>query len=221
MNGGQDLGGMMGFGPVAPEKDEPVFHAPWEKRALAVTIASGFLGQWSIDESRHARETLAPQDYLSSGYYEIWLKGLTKLLDRHGLVGADELAAGHALHKAPATKRQPPDAAGAARILAGGGPADRPATTPARFAPGDAVRTIVIHPTGHTRLPRYARSKRGTVLRVHGVHVFPDSNAHGGGEDPRWLYAVEFTGPELWGRDGDPALRVVVDCWEPYLEPAA
>ena len=91
MNGAQDLGGMMGFGPVAPEQDEPVFHAEWERRALAVTIASGFLGMWTIDESRHARETLAPQDYLSSSYYEIWLKGLTKLLDRHRLVSADEM----------------------------------------------------------------------------------------------------------------------------------
>ena len=78
-----------------------------------------------------------------------------------------------------------------------------------------------MHPTGHTRLPRYARGKTGRVLRVHGVHAFPDSNAHGGGENPQWLYAVEFTGPELWGRDGDPGLRVVVDCWDPYLEPGS
>jgi nitrile hydratase len=221
VNGGQDLGGMMGFGPVAPEKDEPVFHAEWEKRALAVTLATGFLGMWSIDESRHARETLPPQDYLSSSYYEIWLKGLAKLLDRHGLVGGDEIAAGRALRPAAPTRLPVPDAEGAARILSAGSPAERAATAPARFGAGDAVRTAVIHPTGHTRLPRYARGKTGTVLHVHGVHVFPDSNAHGGGEDARWLYAVEFTGPELWGRDGDPALRVVVDCWEPYLEPVA
>ncbi|MFZ2106094.1 MAG: nitrile hydratase subunit beta, partial [Roseiarcus sp.] len=37
MNGAQDLGGMMGFGPIAPEADEPMFHHRWEKRAHAVT----------------------------------------------------------------------------------------------------------------------------------------------------------------------------------------
>ena len=86
MNGAQDLGGMMGFGPVSPEPDEPAFHAEWEKRALAVTLACGGLGEWNIDMSRHARETLPPPEYLTSSYYEIWTKGLLKLLAARGLV---------------------------------------------------------------------------------------------------------------------------------------
>jgi hypothetical protein len=63
MNGPQDLGGQMGFGAVAPEVDEPIFHAEWEKRALGVTLCSGAMGHWNIDESRHARESLHPADY--------------------------------------------------------------------------------------------------------------------------------------------------------------
>ena len=86
MNGPQDLGGQMGFGPVAPEKDEPLFHADWEKRALGMTIAAGAMGHWNIDESRHARESLHPADYYSSTYYEIWTKALEILLERHGFI---------------------------------------------------------------------------------------------------------------------------------------
>ncbi|TIM18145.1 MAG: nitrile hydratase subunit beta, partial [Mesorhizobium sp.] len=80
MNGPQDLGGQMGFGPVAPEKDEPYFHADWERRALGVTLCAGAMGAWNIDESRHARESLHPADYYASSYYEIWIKALETLL---------------------------------------------------------------------------------------------------------------------------------------------
>jgi nitrile hydratase subunit beta len=97
MNGAQDLGGQMGFGPVIPEKNEPLFHGDWEKRALALTLCAGGMGHWSIDESRHARETLHPVDYLASSYYELWIKGLEKLLTRHGFVTSEELKAGTAL----------------------------------------------------------------------------------------------------------------------------
>ncbi|MHB2165447.1 nitrile hydratase subunit beta [Alsobacter sp. R-9] len=220
MNGAQDLGGMMGFGPVVPEIDEPLFHAAWEKRALAVTIAAAGLGEWNLDVSRHARETLPPPEYLTSSYYEIWIKGLTKLLRARGLVDDDEIAAGRSLRLARATARPAMTAEAMEAALARGGPCSRPATTPARFAVGDLVRTLNIHPVGHTRLPRYARGKVGRIERVHGVFVFPDSNAHGKGEDPRWCYGVVFDGPELWGPGSDPTLSVSVDCWEPYLEPA-
>ena len=37
MNGVHDMGGMHGMGPVKHEKDEPVFHAPWEGRVYAMT----------------------------------------------------------------------------------------------------------------------------------------------------------------------------------------
>jgi nitrile hydratase len=86
------------------------------------------------------------------------------------------------------------------------------------FAPGDAVRARNINPDGHTRLPRYARGRRGVVVASHGAHVFPDSHAHGKGEDPRPLYTVRFTACELWGEAANPRDSVSLDLWEPYLE---
>lgn len=219
MNGAQDLGGQMGFGPVVPEPDEPPFHADWEKRALAVTLACGAMGHWSLDASRHARESLHPVDYLTSSYYEIWIKALEKLLAREGFVGEDELRAGRML-RAGRRPNRVLRADEVAAALARGSPSERPATAPARFAVGDRVRTRNDHPSGHTRVPRYARGRVGLVERVHGVHVFPNTNAHGRGECPQWLYTVAFDGQELWGREAQPGLRVSIDAWESTLEPA-
>jgi nitrile hydratase beta subunit len=218
MNGAQDLGGQMGFGPVVPEPDEPTFHAEWEKRALAITLACGAMGHWSIDASRHARETLHPVDYLTSTYYEIWIKGLAKLLAAQGFVSGDELRAGRAL-AAPRTPGRVLRAGEVAAALASGSPSGRPATAPARFAVGDRVRTANEHPAGHTRVPRYARGRLGRIEHVHGVHVFPNTSAHGRGEHPQWLYTVAFDGRELWGRAADPKLTVSIDAWESTLEP--
>ncbi|TIP84297.1 MAG: nitrile hydratase subunit beta, partial [Mesorhizobium sp.] len=144
MNGPQDLGGQMGFGPVAPEKDEPCFHAAWERRALGMTLCAGAMGAWTIDESRHARESLHPADYYGSSYYEIWIKALETLLKRHGFVSDRDLAAGKAVDPAAMPKRvlkaeNVPD------VLAKGGPCDRPIATPARFKAGDLVRTKNFH----------------------------------------------------------------------------
>jgi nitrile hydratase len=219
MNGPQDLGGQMGFGPVAPEKDEPIFHAEWEKRALGVTLATGAFGAWNIDESRHARESLPPADYYASSYYQIWIKALEVLLQRHGFVSAADLAAGTAVDPA-ATPKRVLKAEDVPATLARGGPCDRAVAEPARFRAGDHVRTKNFNPTGHTRLPRYARAKRGVVEAVCGGFVFPDSNAHGKGENPQWLYTVVFDGAEIWGEGADPTLTVSVDAWESYLESA-
>ncbi len=219
MNGAQDMGGQMGFGPIAPETDEPLFHAEWEKRVLGLTLAAGGMGHWSIDESRHARETLHPADYLSSSYYEIWAKGLEKLLLRHGFVTPADLAAGAPVDAAPAARRKL-EAAAVPAVLARGGPTNRDKAGAPRFKVGDSVRTIVMHPTSHTRLPRYARGKVGIIDMLHGAHVFPDTSAHGLGEQPDWLYTVRFTGTDVWGRDADPTLTLSIDAWEAYLEPA-
>jgi nitrile hydratase len=211
---------MMGFGPVEPEVDEPVFHAEWEQHALGLTLCAGALGHWNLDQSRFARENRHPADYYSSSYYEIWTKGLEQLLVDHGVITADELAAGRSLRSGPRSDRVL-TADRVARALARGGPVDREPTTEARFAVGDQVRTREMNPTGHTRLPRYVRGKSGVIEAVHGAHVFPDSHAHGGGENPQWLYTVRFAGTELWGEGAEPGLTVSVDAWEPYLVPAA
>jgi nitrile hydratase len=220
MNGAHDLGGMMGFGPVAPEKDEPVFHAPWEGRVLAMEIATRNAGvPWNLDIIRSVREALPPPIYLTMSYYEIWLHSQTELLTRHGFVAREEIDAGHGLG-GPAHAGRVLHADGVAAAVTRPASYLRDIAQPARFAVGDRVRTLNINPTGHTRLPRYARAKAGTIGRVHGAHVYPDSNAAGHGEDPRWCYSVTFTGTELWGAEADPTLSVSLDLWEPYLEPA-
>lgn len=219
MNGGQDLGGMMGFGPVAPETDEPPFHADWERRVFALTLAMGATGSWTLDESRHARETLPPPEYQTSSYYEIWIKGLTKLLVAKGVVSIHELYGDQPIEPGRPLKRivrgeEVPS------LLASGSPYTRDSAAAARFGEGDAVVVRNEHPPTHTRAPRYVRGRRGTVVRANGVFVLPDANAHGGGEDPRWCYTVRFTGPELWGEGADPTLVVMADLWEPYLDAA-
>ena len=93
MNGAHDMGGMDGFGPVEIETDEPLFHAEWERRAMALTVAMGFHGLWNIDQSRSARENRDPLGYLADSYYQRWLYGLEVLLEKNGLVTRDEIAA--------------------------------------------------------------------------------------------------------------------------------
>lgn len=218
MNGPHDLGGLHGFGPVAPEPGEPYFHAEWEKRALGVTLSCGAFGAWSIDESRHARESIPPATYLSASYYEIWIRALETLLERHGFVSVAELAEGRMLEKGAEPKRVL-KAEMVPAVLTRGGPCDRPLDTAPRFAAGARVRTRNLNPPTHTRLPRYARDKVGVVEAVQGAFVFPDDSAHGRGENPQWVYTVVFDGAEIWGEGAEPGLTVSIDAWESYLEP--
>ena len=218
MNGAQDLGGRMGFGPINPEADEPVFHADWEKRALGLTLCSNALGLWSIDENRHARESLHPADYYSSSYYEIWIKALEALLVRHGCVTLGELNTAR-VKTPPPPGLEPLPAANVSAALASGSPCDRAIDAKARFAVGDRVMVRNINPAGHTRIPTYAKGKAGSIEEVAGAFVFPDDNAHGWGENPQWLYRVVLQGRDVWGPDADATLTVSVDAWESYLDP--
>jgi nitrile hydratase len=217
MNGPHDMGGAQNFGPVVPERNEPRFHQAWERRAFALTLAMGGARRWNLDQSRSARESLPPAQYLASSYYQIWLEGLIVLMLERGLVTREELDDGR-MREPPARPFSALTAAEVASALAGGASTARQAASPARFRVGDSVRTLVMNPPTHTRLPRYCRDKRGTTAAVHGAHVFPDANARGS-EDPQWLYTVRFDGADLWGTDTS-ASSVYVDCWEPYLEPA-
>jgi nitrile hydratase beta subunit len=219
MNGAHDMGGMQGFGPVVPEPDEPVFHADWERRAFALTLAMGMPGGWNIDMGRFSRENRDPAEYLSMSYYQLWLAGLEVLMKERGLVSGAEIEAGHAQGTVKPVPRvlSPADVE---KVLHRGGPTERDTKTKPAYGPGDRVRAKNINPPTHTRLPRYVRGHLGTVERVIGFHVFPDSNAKGVGENPQWLYTVKFDGDELFGPDGDPAAKISVDAWEPYLERA-
>jgi nitrile hydratase len=218
MNGVHDLGGMHGFGKVTPEKDEPVFHAAWEGRVYAMQRVAGMFGFWNIDGGRASLEKLPPHVYLGVTYYEKWHLGLEKRLIENGLISPDEIEAGHALHPAKPVKRKL--APGEVDNTLQRGSYYRPAPAPARFTPGTRVRTLNINPATHTRLPRYARDRVGTVEAIRGCHVFPDSVVLGKGEDPQWLYTVVFDGKELWGEQAAPGLKVSIEAFEPYLEPA-
>jgi nitrile hydratase subunit beta len=212
-----DLGGQPGFGPVTPEPEGELFHAGWEPRALALTLAMGATGSWNIDASRAMRETLP--DYRQLSYYQIWL-GALELLQR-GQIFPDEIATGEMRHAAAPVARVL-QAGNVPAVLAKGSPTERVAPGPARFAIGQVVRMHIGKVDHHTRLPGYVQGKRGTVEHVHGAHVFADANAQGLGEQPQWLYTVVFEEAELWG-DAAPRqnLSVSVDAWESYLEAIA
>jgi len=216
VNGVHDMGGMQCFGPVEPEPNEPVFHSDWEARVLALNRALGYARAWNIDMSRAAVENLPPEVYLMRSYYEKWALRMERLLLDLELVGADEMAAGRALRPGKPLPRKLAAADVAAALTRGS--YGRAPGAPARFKAGDQVRTRNINPETHTRLPRYARGRVGTVECVRGCHVFPDSVAIGEGENPQWLYTLRFEGRELWGENCDPNLKVSIEAFEPYLE---
>jgi nitrile hydratase len=219
MNGVHDMGGMHGFGPVLPEANEPVFHARWEARVFALRSMMGAWRRWNIDVSRQAVERLPPADYLGMSYYEKWLASLLDLSLGAKLVTPEEIASGR---PAPGSAPQSPPltAERLPAVLAAGGPTHRDVSVKSRFALGDTVRARNIHPTGHTRLPRYVRGRSGVIACDHGAHVFPDSNSRFAGEDPQTLYSVRFAARELWGDDANPADAVYLDLWDTYLDPA-
>jgi nitrile hydratase subunit beta len=213
-----DMGGMHGFGPVEVEPNEPVFHEEWEGRVLAMALAMDCAGLWTIDGARASLEILPPLSYLASSYYQRWCLGLEKRIVAHGLVKEDEIKAGKSLRPGRQLNRIL-SVADAPNVLTRGN-FERPAPALARFKHGDGVRTRNINPATHTRLPRYARGKFGTVEVIRGCHVYPDTAAIGAGDDPQWLYTVVFSARELWGEAADPQIKVSIEAFEPYLDPA-
>lgn len=216
MNGGADLGGMMGFGPIIEEKNEPLFHAPWEERALGIVIALAACGQWNLDMSRFARESMPPADYMKATYYTIWIEAAINLMQERGMISEEEIIKGKSLHS-PIEVKGKLEAKTVNAVLFAGGPSNRPVKNEAKFLVGNQIRTINNHPRTHTRMARYARDKIGTITKVHGFHVLPDSNSQGLGEDPHWLYQVTFKSKVLWGEQGNDIDTVTLDLWEPYL----
>lgn len=226
MNGVHDLGGMHGFGAVEREDPDPPFHAPWERTVNALNRTMMLIGIYNIDEMRHAIERMEPAHYLASGYYEHWFDMLERLLTERGVIAPAELDARTAYFtehpETPATaplSGPPPPSLVPAPARPAAHPFIREATAPPRFQAGDAVATRNTQPRGHTRLARYARGKRGVIHRLHGIHVFPDSHAHGLGEQPQPLYSVRFEAGELWGDSAEPCGAVYIDLWESYLTP--
>jgi len=189
MNGVHDLGGAHGFGPVPVEKDEPVFHRPWEGKVYAMMGLVRRGGLFNLDEMRFAIERIPPAEYLASSYYERWLSALERLVREKERAGPSGLNPG-----SPQTGVR------------------------ARWRAGDAVRARNLNPKGHIRLPRYARGKRGVVLRVNRPRLLPDLNAELKGRVWQHVYTVSFAARELWGEQGRPDESVSLDLWEEYLE---
>ena len=218
MNGAADLGGMQGFGPVVDQpEDAPNYHADWESRVMGIVVALGAAGKWNIDQGRFARESINPADYLRFPYYRIWYEGVTRLLLKNGMVTEQELLDGSAVTDPVTVKRvlQKEEVWDTLHSLAGS--AERPSTSGPSFQTGDKVVTINANPTGHTRLPRYARLRTGVARKVLGHHVFPDMSGNDKGDHAAWLYQIEFEAAELWGPDANANDRVTLDLWEPYL----
>jgi nitrile hydratase beta subunit len=219
MNGVHDLGGMQDMGPVQAEKNEPVFHEPWQGRAFAFTRAMGAWGKWNLDAVRFQREQIAPVDYFRMSYYERWVVALVELMLKNRMVTPAELESGKP--DPGSAKLTPPLTAEKAQILVTKGvPASRDVAVAARFHAGERVRARNINPVGHTRLVRYARGKIGTIHMDHGVFLFPDTNALFLGEKPQHVYSVRFTARELWGEQAAPQDSVYIDMWDDYLEEA-
>ena len=218
MNGVHDMGGMHGMGPVAIEKDEPVFHAAWEKRVFALRIASIYHRKWNGDMNRYAIEQMPPAAYLAATYYELVLFGLEKLLVEQEMVTAQELASSRAGEKAGVPGVL--EVAGVETLLRNRIRTRCDDDVPPRFKPGERIVARNIHPAGHTRLPRYARGRRGVIDRDYGVFVFPDTSAMSRDPKPQHLYSVQFAARELWGPGASARDSVYVNLWDDHLDPA-
>jgi nitrile hydratase subunit beta len=224
MNGVHDLGGMHGLGHVDVEANEPVFHNPWEKATFGILLATMGQGLYNLDEFRHGIEVMNPANYLTSSYYEHWLETMEKNLIEKGVIDREALEARTQEFlknpEAPVPQREDPELANnLSQLVRGGASSSREVSAEPRFGVGDRVRTRNVHPHGHTRLPRYVRGKQGVVERVYDAFVLPDTNAHGEGENPEYVYCVRFDAKELWGDSAEPREVVHVDLWESYLEP--
>jgi nitrile hydratase len=218
MNGMHDMGGMQCMGPIAYEKNEPVFHEKWEGRMEALYRAMGPWRKWNMDASRHERNLIPPATYLRNSYYDSSLLQLVGLLVNRGLVTQAEIESGVPAHGSvkvsPALTLD-----GVIPLLARGTVSNRDVQVTPSFKVGQRVRTRNINPQTHTRLPRYARAKLGIVERDQAVFVFPDTNAQFLGEKPQHVYSVRFSARELWGQQAAPQDSVYLDLWDDYLEP--
>lgn len=218
MNGVHDMGGMHGMGPVTIEKDEPVFHWAWEGRVFALRLACIFHGRWNGNINRYAVERMPPAACLASTYYERVLFGLETLLVEQGLITAQELETGRSEGKADVAGTLGVDGIG--KLLSTRIRARREEQVAPKFRAGDRVLARNIHPVGHTRLPRYARGRRGVIDRDYGVFVFPDSSAMTRDPKPQHLYGVRFAAQELWGASASTRDSVYVNLWDDHLDPA-
>ena len=223
MNGIHDMGGMHGFGPIELEENEPVFHEPWEGRVIAMRrtipdVSNPYGGRFLI-------ESIPPDLYLKSSYYERWLLSFEDALLRKGLITAEELDEKTRFY------RENPDAEVPRKedreLAKSAGETLSTESTPnehdgsgivPRFGVGDSVKAANINISGHTRLPKYVRGRVGTVVKIYSAQDIQD-HVPESEKGPQPVYSVRFDGRELWGDSAEPNQNLYIDMWESYLEP--
>jgi nitrile hydratase len=220
MNGVHDLGGMDGFTLSARDQDFPL-REEWERELWGVIFAlRGVPG--SGGGARATIERMPPELYLSYPYFAKWLYARERILIDNGVVTPEELAnpdGPMTPFSLPAGFR-PSTPAQVRQFLASDLSELIETDVEARFVVGDPVLVRNEHPKGHTRVPRYTRGHRGTIVRRHGVHRFEDEQPAPSEIGPQHLYTVAFRAEELWGSRGHPNDRVHVELWQYHLEPA-
>jgi len=208
MDGIHDMGGMHGFGPIPIDDHEAVFPEIWQGRVFACNLALSIQTGGNVDRFRFLIESMPPAEYLSASYYERWLASMMASIDADGLMDGD---AEDVVTLSPEIVQAMVNApTGAARDMSG----------EAIYKQGDRVRARVVHPPGHTRMPRYVRGHAGVVVSDNGNHHLPDMRAATGDIVMQRLYTVSFSARELWGEQANPNDAVCLDLWESYLEPA-
>jgi nitrile hydratase subunit beta len=217
MNGVHDLGGMHGFGPIVRDPNEPLFRTDWEEHVHTIGELLLEHRYFTVDAFRYGIERMEPAHYLRAPYFERWLATIELNLVENGFLSGDELDARTEYFR-QYPEATPPRGDDISPVREAQQQSNAPAPAASRFAVGDMVVARNAHPRGHTRLPRYARGKRGTIQRLHGPQIFPDTNALGLGEHPQPLYNVRFEARELWGESAEPDQVLTLDLWESYLE---
>ena len=217
MDGVHDMGGMDNFGPIIREENEPVFHDESERTLFSFMVALMGSGYFSIDEMRRSTDKIPPVQYLASSLYEKWLESLVNMLVEKNVITTEEMRIGKSL-RTTGTALPPLPKEGAEFITSNPLSALKELDQAPQFHVGDKITAKVMHPLHHTRLPRYIRGKHGTVDKIHGAFLLPDSNAHGGAETPQYNYSVRFSAQELWGNEAPQKDCLFIDLFESYME---
>jgi nitrile hydratase beta subunit len=222
MDGVHDMGGMHGFGPVVESGAELAYHERWEPRVFAIQMLVGLEGLGAGPGGRPVREEMDPAQYLAASYYERWLFSAEQRLLRKGTITPGEVDG--VMERLDGGELMPVhhDPSMAERIVANlraAYPMDAPPRR-VRFSCGQRVRVKRMHPTGHTRCPRYVRGAVGAIESVRGADRLPDRAVYGEKVTPEPVYSVAFRSQELWGPGAETPWTVLLDLWDSYLDPA-
>jgi nitrile hydratase len=217
MDGIHDLGGKQGYGPIEVDSDEAPFHHDWEAREWGIAQSARTPGI-TIDWWRHCRELIMPVDYLGRPYFDSWAQTDFSTYIEAGWMTLQDIGSGGSGDSNSAG--EPPPALSLQQVLQEDREHalrfDADIDAQPAFTLGQQVVTASHGHQGHTRLPQYARGRRGTIETCNGAHVFPDLSAQGV-EVHQYCYSVVFTAAELWAEAESSRDKVYLDLWESYL----